>query len=156
MDLYSTVKVIHIISSTVVFGTGMGVAYFMLMGQRSRDFVERRFAARATVAADYRFTLPAVIVQPLSGAWLVWSAGFDWSDFWLVATYALYVIAGLCWVPVVFIQIAMKRMLDRQAKDGAFDEAAFKHLFRRWIILGCPAFGGLVVIFALMVTKPSW
>ena len=95
MDLYSLVKIIHIISATIVFGTGLGMAYFMLMGQRSRDFVERRFAARVTVLTDYTFTLPAVIVQPLSGAWLVWKGGFDWTDFWLVGTYALYVIAGL-------------------------------------------------------------
>lgn len=156
MDLYSIVKVIHIISATIVFGTGLGIAYFMLMGQQSRDFVERRFAARATVLADYTFTLPAVIVQPLSGAWLVWIAGFDWTDLWLVGTYALYVLAGLCWVPVVFIQIAMKRMLDRQAVDGIFDEVAFGRLFRWWFALGWPAFGSLVVIFLLMVIKPSW
>ncbi len=68
MDLYSRVNIVHIISATIVFGTGMGIAYFMLMGQRSHDFVERHFAARATVLADYPSTLPAVIVQPLSGA----------------------------------------------------------------------------------------
>lgn len=156
MDLYSIVKVMHIISSTIVFGTGLGIAYFMLMGQRSRDFVERRFAARMTVLADYIFTLPAVIMQPLTGAWLVWRAGFDWTDLWLVGTYGLYVLAGLCWVPVVVIQIEMKRMLDSQTLDGAFDEAAFNRLFRWWFTLGWPAFGGLVVIFGLMVAKPSW
>lgn len=156
MDQYSIVKIIHIISATIVFGTGLGIAYFMLMGQRSRDFHERRFAARVTVLADYTFTLPTVIVQPLSGAWLVWKAGFDWNDFWLVGTYALYALAGLCWVPVVFIQFAMKRMLDRQAVDGTFNEAAFNRLLRWWFALGWPAFGGLVVIFGLMVIKPSW
>lgn len=156
MDLYSTVKLIHIISATIVFGTGLGIAFFMLMGQRSRDFVKRRFAARATVLADTIFTLPAVIVQPISGAWLVWQAGFGWTEFWLVGTYMLYLVAGLCWVPVVVIQIAMKRMLERQAVDGTFDEAAFNRLFRWWFALGWPAFGGLVVIFGLMVMKPSW
>lgn len=156
MDLYSIVKIMHIMSSTVVFGTGLGIAYFMLMGQRSRDFVERRFAARMTVLADCIFTLPAVIIQPLTGAWLTWRAGFDWTDLWLVGTYGLYVLAGLCWVPVVAIQIEMKRMLDTQALDGAFDEAAFNRLFRLWFFLGWPAFGGLVVIFGLMVIKPSW
>jgi uncharacterized membrane protein len=156
LDLYSIVKIIHIVSATIVFGTGLGIAYFMLMGQRSSDFVERRFSARITVLADYIFTLPAVIVQPLSGAWLVWKAGFDWTDLWLVGTYTLYIVAGLCWVPVVCIQATMKRMLDRQAIDGVFDEAAFSRLFRWWFALGWPAFGGLVIIFALMVMKPTW
>lgn len=129
MDLCSLVKIIHTISATIVFGTGISIAYFMLMGQRSHDFVERRFAARATVLADYIYALPAVIVQPLSGAWLVWKSGLDWTDFWLVGTYALHVLAGLCRVPVVAIQAAMKRMLDRQALHGAFDEATFNRLF---------------------------
>ncbi len=156
MDLYSIVKVVHIISATIVFGTGLGIAYFMVVGQRSRDFVERRFSARATVLADYIFTLPAVIVQPTSGAWLVWKAGYDWTEFWLVGTYALYALAGLCWVPVVFIQIAMKGMLERQASEGVFNEAAFNRLFRWWFALGWPAFLGLIFIFGLMVMKPSW
>ena len=156
MDLYSIVKVVHIISATIVFGTGMGIAYLMVMGQRSRNFVERRFAARMSVLADYTFTLPAVIVQPISGAWLVWKAGFDWTDLWLVGTYSLFALAGLCWVPVVFLQIAMKRMLDQQVRGGVFDNATFTRLFRWWFALGWPAFVGLIIIFGLMVMKPSW
>jgi uncharacterized membrane protein len=156
LDLYSIVKVIHIISATILFGTGIGIAFFMLMGLRSKNMDERRYAARFTVVADFTFTLPAVTLQPLTGAWLVWQGGFVWTDYWLVVTYALYIVAGLCWLPVVYLQIAMKRMLDRQAIDGAFDERAFNRLFRWWFALGWPAFGGLVVIFGLMVVKPTW
>ena len=97
-----------------------------------------------------------MIVQPLSGAWLVWQGGFLWSDYWLVVTYGLYLLAALCWVPVVFIQIRMKSMLEAHAHGEAIDEAAYDRLFRRWFALGWPAFGGLVVIFWLMVTKPTW
>ena len=156
MDLYSIVKVIHIISATILFGTGIGIAFFMLMGLRSKEPEERLYAARFTVIADFTFTLPAVILQPLTGAWLVWQGGFVWTDYWLVVTYALYILAGLCWLPVVYLQIAMKRMLDRQAIDGTFDERAFYRLFLWWFALGWPAFGGLVIIFGLMVMKPTW
>jgi uncharacterized membrane protein len=149
LDLYSIVKVIHIISATILFGTGIGIAFFMLMGLRSKNMDERRYAARFTVVADFTFTLPAVTLQPLTGAWLVWQGGFVWTDYWLVVTYALYIVAGLCWLPVVY-------MLDRLAIDGAFDERAFNRLFRWWFALGWPAFGGLVVIFGLMVVKPTW
>ena len=86
MDLYSFVKTLHVLSAAVLFGTGAGIAYFMLMGHLSGVPAARRFAAATTVRADFLFTLPAVIVQPLSGAWLVWQGGFDWSDRWLVAT----------------------------------------------------------------------
>ncbi len=156
MDLYSLVKTLHILSATIVFGTGIGIANFMFFGSRSRVPVERAFAARMTVKADFLFTLPSVIIQPLSGAWLVWHGGFRWDDYWLVVTYGLYLLAALCWVPVVFIQIHMKRLLEASARGEAIDEAAYDRLFRKWFILGWPAFGGLVVIFWLMVTKPTW
>lgn len=156
MGVYFFVKTLHIISATVVFGTGIGIANFMFFGTRSRVPVERAFAARMTVKADFLFTLPSVIIQPLSGAWLIWRGGFLWNDYWLVATYGLYLLAAVCWVPVVLIQIRMKAMLEAQLRGSAFDEAAYSRLFRLWFSLGWPAFGGLVFIFWLMVTKPAW
>src|SRR5262249_11379187 len=117
---------------------------------------ERAFAARLTVKADFLFTLPSVIVQPVSGAWLVWHAGFLWTDYWLVVTYGLYVLAGGCWVPVVVIQLRMKTMGEAQVRGEAFDETTYNRLFRLWLILGGPAFGSVLVIFWLMVTKPTW
>jgi uncharacterized membrane protein len=156
MDAYLLVKTLHIISATIVFGTGIGIANFMFFGNRSRVPSERAFAARMTVKADFLFTLPSVIIQPLSGAWLVWQGGFQWDDYWLIVTYGLYLLAAVCWIPVVFIQIRMKAMLDAQARGDTFDEAANDRLFRLWFVLGWPAFGGLVMIFWLMVTKPTW
>lgn len=82
--------------------------------------------------------------------------GFDWNDGWLVVTYALYLLAGVCWLPVVAIQIRMKAMLDDEAAGRGLDEAALARLFRWWFALGWPAFGGLMVVFYLMVAKPSW
>jgi len=156
MDLYLLIKTLHIISATVVFGTGIGIANFMFFGHRSDSARERAFAARLTVKADFLFTLPSVIVQPASGAWLVWHGGFLWSDYWLVVTYCLYLLAGACWVPVVIIQMRMKTMLEAQLRGEAFIEADYNRLFRIWFILGWPAFGGLVFIFWLMVAKPTW
>ena len=156
MDLYSLVKALHIVSATILFGTGIGTAFFFLSAHRSPDPAARLFAARTTVLADLLFTTPAVLVQPATGAWLVWRAGFDWSDRWLVTTYILYAIAGACWLPVVWIQIQLKDMLVRQSEGAEIDRAAYNRLLRRWFLLGWPAFGGLVVVFWLMVAKPSW
>ncbi|GAA0324745.1 DUF2269 family protein [Sphingomonas oligophenolica] len=155
MDAYLLVKTVHIISATILFGTGVGIANFFFFSQLSRDAATRRFAAAMTVRADFLFTLPAVIVQPLSGFWLVWKAGFAWDDAWLVWAYALYALAGICWVPVVLIQIRMKRMLEREAAGGALDQAAYRRLFLWWFALGWPAFGGLIAVFFLMVFKPT-
>lgn len=154
MELYLLVKTLHIISATILFGTGIGIANFMFFGHRGVP-QERSFAARMTVKADFFFTLPSVIVQPVTGAWLVWQGAFPWDDEWLLLTYVLYLLAGICWVPVVFIQIRMKAMLEAQLRGAPFDEAAYSRLFRLWFVLGWPAFGSLVVIFWLMVNKPS-
>lgn len=156
MDPYFLVKTLHVLSATVLLGTGAGIAFFMLKGHLSGVPAARRFAAATTVRADFLFTLPAAIVQPLSGAWLVWKGGFDWYDRWLVASYALYVLAGLCWLPVVAIQMRMKAILRAEATAGGLDEAMLSRLYGWWFALGWPAFGGLIVVFYLMVAKPSW
>jgi uncharacterized membrane protein len=156
MGLYLLVKTLHIISATILFGTGIGIANVMFFGHRSRLIQERAFAARMTVQADFLFTLPAVIIQPLSGAWLVWHGGFLWNDDWLVLTYGLYLLAGACWVPVVIIQMRMKTMLEAQLRGEPFNHATYNRLYRIWFALGWPAFGGLLFIFWLMVTKPTW
>lgn len=156
MEIYFLVKTLHIISATILFGTGIGIANFMFFGHRSGLPVEQAFAARMTVKADFLFTLPAVIIQPLSGAWLIFHGGFQWDDYWLVLTYGLYILAGVCWVPVVAIQMRMKTMLDARANGEQFSETAYKRLFGWWFALGWPAFGGLVVVFWLMVSKPTW
>jgi uncharacterized membrane protein len=128
----------------------------MLFGHRSGSPVEHAFAVRMTVQADFLFTLPAVIFQPLSGIWLVVHGDFLWNDYWLVMTYVLYCLAGICWVPVVVIQMRMKNMLEARAQGASFDDALYGKLFRWWFALGWPAFGGLVVVFWLMVAKPTW
>jgi uncharacterized membrane protein len=153
---YFLVKTLHIVSATIVFGTGIGIANFMFFGHRSGSAQERAFAARMTVKADFLFTLPSVIVQPASGAWLIWQGGFHWNDYWLVVTYGLYLLAGVCWIPVVLIQMRMKAMLEASLRGETFDDASYNRLFRVWFALGWPAFGGLMVIFWLMVTKPTW
>jgi uncharacterized membrane protein len=156
MYLYMLIKTLHIVSATIVFGTGIGIANFMYAGHRCGSAQERAFATRMTVKSDFLFTLPSVIFQPLSGAWLVWQGGFVWNDYWLLVSYGLYLLAGVCWVPVVVIQMRMKAMLAARLRGEDFDEAIYKRLFRVWFVLGWPAFGGLLIIFWLMVAKPTW
>ena len=98
MTLYLVVKTLHIISAAILFGTGAGIAFYHLAAHRA-DPLARRFVARLTVRADFLFTLPAVVAQPVTGAWLIREAGFDPVDYWLVCSYALYLLAGACWIP---------------------------------------------------------
>jgi uncharacterized membrane protein len=142
MDAYLIVKTVHVLSAAVLFGTGLGIAALMLFGHLAADPAARLFAARTTVTMDVLFTLPAVVLH--------------WGQLSLVAAFALYAFAGLCWLPVVAIQLRLKRMLEAQAAGGPFDMAAYRRLLRRWFLLGWPAFGAVVAIYWLMVAKPTW
>lgn len=154
MDIYLVTKTIHILSSTILFGTGIGIAFFMFRSMFTDNMHEKFYAAKNTVLADYLFTFPAVIIQPLSGVALIHMAGYDWTDFWLMATYVIYIIAGLCWLPVVWMQIQLKKMVAEALKSGEPLPARYHRLFKIWFLLGWPAFVGLVAVFYLMVAKP--
>jgi uncharacterized membrane protein len=155
MNTYLIIKTLHIVTATILFGTGLGIAFFMFRSHFSDDLNEKLFALRTTVLADYLFTAPAAILQPLTGAWLIFNGGFLWTDAWLIGTYALYAVAGACWLPVVWIQIVLKRIVAESQHSGTPLPARYHQLFRVWFWLGWPAFLGLVIVFFLMVAKPA-
>ncbi len=155
MNAYLIIKTLHIISSTILFGTGLGIAFFMFSSRYTKGLPEKYHAARFTILADFIFTVPAVILQPLTGIWLVANSGYDPHVLWLNLTYALYVLAGICWLPVVWIQIQLKRILAECIKKGSGLPKQYYKLFRIWFWLGWPAFLALIAIFYLMVAKPA-
>ena len=154
MEPYLLVKTVHIISSTVLFGTGIGIAFFFLMGTRSGDPAAAWFAARTTAVADMIFTLTAGLVQPISGLALVHLTGVDPFAPWLAATYAIYAIALACWLPVVRLQLQIRDAYRARLDGATIDEALLARRIRTWFVLGWPAFVGLVIVFWLMVAKP--
>lgn len=155
MDAYQIIKTLHIISSTILFGTGIGIAFFMFCSRYAKNVHEKYYAARFTVLADYIFTTPAVILQPLTGVWLILNGGYDPMALWLKASYILYILAGAFWLPVVWIQIQLRKIAAQCAKTGAVPPSQYNRLFRVWICLGWPAFLSLIAIFYLMVAKPT-
>ncbi|MDP6708062.1 MAG: DUF2269 domain-containing protein [Alphaproteobacteria bacterium] len=156
MDLYLAVKTVHILSAAVLFGTGAGIAFFMLMAHLTRDVATIAATARIVVIADFVFTLPAVVVQPATGLWLIWQAGFAVTEPWLLLAYVLYVLVGACWIPVVFLQIKARDLAAAAREQGTPLPAAYTRAFRIWFCLGWPAFAGVVAIYALMLFKPEF
>jgi uncharacterized membrane protein len=152
---YLLLKTVHILSSTLLFGTGLGTAFHGWMANRSGDAGARRVVNRNVVLADWLFTTPAVIVQPVTGVWLAHIAGFPLGTGWLAASIALYLMVGACWLPVVGIQIRMRHIADATPADMPLPARYFQ-LSRLWFLLGWPAFVGVIVIFWLMVTKPEF
>jgi uncharacterized membrane protein len=154
-NLHITLKLIHILGAMVLFGTGLGIAFFMVMAHRTRDAALIAHTARTVVIADAVFTATAVIVQPISGAALIWLLGYSWREPWIVASLALYLLAGLCWLPVVWIQIRLRNLAADAACRNVPPSAEYRKLFRIWFWLGGPAFLAVIAIVVLMIAKPS-
>jgi uncharacterized membrane protein len=150
-----TLKLIHVLGAAVLFGTGLGIAFFMLMAHRTRDPAAIAHTARIVVIADALFTAGAVIVQPVSGGVLAWTMGYSLGAPWIVTALGLYIFIGMCWIPVVAIQLRLRDIAAYAAKQGAPLPADYFGLFRIWFWLGWPAFTGMVGIFALMIWKPQ-
>ncbi len=152
---YLIAKWLHVLSSTLLFGTGIGTAFYMFVGNRSGNVQAIAVITRWVVRGDWLFTATTVVFQPLSGLYLMKVAGYPMSTPWLAYSWALYFLAGACWLPVVWIQIRMRDLAQVAARDGTALPPQYWRLERIWIALGFPAFFGLVVVFWLMVAKPS-
>jgi len=151
---YVVVKWLHILSSTFLFGTGIGSAFYMLFASLTRDWRAIAVVVRYVVIADWLFTTPAIIVQPITGFYLAHIAGYPLSAGWIAWSVALYLLAGACWLPVVWLQMRMRDMAAQAALDGQPQPLYWRYL-RLWVLLGIPAFFALVVVFYLMVAKPA-
>lgn len=154
MDLH-LLKTIHILSATVLFGTGVGTAFHMWTTHLRGDVRAIAVVARNVVLADWLFTTTAGVVQAVTGFMLVRAGGYDPTASWLVAAYVCYVIAGLCWLPVVTLQIKIARFAWAAAEQDVPLPDAYHHAMRVWFRLGWPAFLALLVAFWLMVAKPE-
>jgi uncharacterized membrane protein len=152
---YVIVKWVHILSSTLLFGTGLGSAFYMFFTSRTRDARTIAVVVRYVVIADWAFTTPTIILQPLTGFYLMHIAGFPLTSKWIVASIVLYLLAGACWLPVVWMQIRMRDMARQAASSGAELSARYWRFLRWWVALGIVAFLALVAVFYLMVAKPA-
>ena len=155
MTYYFVLKYLHVIGAAVLFGTGAGIAFFMLLAHLRGEPVLVAGVARIVVIADFIFTATAVIAQPITGVLLTRAVGYSLWDRWIVLSIALYIVTGIFWLPVVWMQ---RRMRDLAA------EAAYRHeplprryhqLFFLWFAFGFPAFGSVAAIFWLMIAKPA-
>jgi uncharacterized membrane protein len=148
MNLYLWVKLVHILSAAVLFGTGMGTAFFMLKAYLSQNEQAMQVTTNSVVMADWLFTTPAVVLQLVTGLWLTSRLGIAYESPWFIAVISLYLFVGLCWAPVVCIQIRIRNLIaDGRPRDD------YRKLMRAWVALGIPAFASVIGIFYLMVAK---
>jgi len=156
MDWYYSIKWLHIIGSTMLFGTGAGTAFQMVMAMRSGCPKVVAAVARNVVIADWVFTTPAGILHPITGITLVYLTGYNLTEPWLLLVYALYTLAFIAWAPVVWLQHRIRDLAATSAANGAPLCPKTRAYYRLWFALGWPAFIALLGIFWLMVTKPHF
>jgi uncharacterized membrane protein len=156
MSLFLAVKILHVIGAAVLMGTGAGIAFFMLMAHRAGDPRLIAHTAGVVVVADTIFTATAVVAQPVTGVALAWMAGHSLADPWLLASIALYVLTGLFWLPVVWMQWRMRNLARDAVASGMALAPEYHRLFRAWFACGFPAFAAVLGIIVLMVAKPGF
>lgn len=152
---YLVAKWLHVLSSTLLFGTGLGSAYYMFFASRTRDPRAVAPVVRLVVRADGWFTTTTIVFQPLSGLYMMHLVGLPLSTPWIAWSFALYFLSGACWLPVVWMQIRMRELAERAVREGTPLPPLYFRYFRYWTMLGFPAFFAFVAVFWLMVAKPA-
>ncbi|MEQ1950465.1 DUF2269 domain-containing protein [Mesorhizobium sp. CN2-181] len=155
MSVEDLLRLAHVLGATVLFGTGAGIAFFMVMAHRTHDPKTIAHVAGTVVVADTVFTATAVVLQPITGLWLAHLIGWPLSEGWIVLSLTLYVVTGLFWLPVVVIQIRLRDLARRAARDARPLPAEYFRLYWIWFAFGFPAFFAVIGIFWLMLAKPS-
>lgn len=153
--MYETLLLLHIIGACVLLGTGAGIAFFMLVSNLRGSPAEIAHIAGIVVLADFLFTATAVIVQPITGWLLAREVGWPLFEGWVLISLGLYVMVGLFWLPVVWIQMRLHKLAKSAAATNSELPPQYTKLFRIWIASGFPAFAGVIAILWLMITKPS-
>ncbi|MGD9943658.1 MAG: DUF2269 family protein [Burkholderiaceae bacterium] len=152
---YLIVKWLHVLSSTFLFGTGVGTAYFLFFISRTREPTVIAAVAARVVKADWLFTATTVIAQPLTGWYLMQLSGASLSQFWLRWSVLLFGLAVICWLPVIALQMRLRDLAAQAARNGQALPPAYDRCMRCWVALGVPAAAALVAVFYLMVAKPA-
>lgn len=152
---YFLLKFLHVLGAALLIGTGAGIAFFMMMAHVTGNATKIAGVARIVVTADFLFTASAVIIQPITGVLLAREVGYPLSEGWIVVSLILYGVIGAFWLPVVFMQMRLRDLAEEAERARAPLPAAYHRIFWTWLACGFPAFGAILALLWLMITKPA-
>ncbi len=145
---YQLVKLIHILSATLMIGTGLGSAFYLFFTYKKASFTTLKEVLNLVIKADMVFTTPSVIIQLITGVWLSNMLGMTYTNwFWVVLSVSFIVL--VLWVRAAIIQIRLKKLIANKTELPP----SFHKLMKRWFYLGIPSFLGAVFLYYLMVYK---
>jgi uncharacterized membrane protein len=155
MDTIVLLRWLHVLGACGLLGTGAGIAFFMLMAQRTGRADLVAHVASSVIIADFLFTATAVVAQPVTGYLLARAVGWSLTEGWLLWSLGLYVLTGVFWLPVVWIQMRIRDLAQEAVARGAPLPAEEHRLFRIWFACGIPAFASVLAIIWLMLARPA-
>ena len=155
MPWIDLVRWLHVVGATLLFGTGLGIAFFMVLAHRTRDPAAVAHVAGTVVVADGLFTATASVAQPITGYALARLVGWPLTEGWLLLSLVLYAVTGAFWLPVLWVQRRMRDLARTAAAAGEPLPPAYHRLFRIWFASGWPAFLSVLAILWLMTAKPG-
>jgi uncharacterized membrane protein len=146
-------KWVHILSAVFLFGAGAGSAFYLWRANRAGGLYAIRFVLRNVILADWLFTVPPIVLLPVTGVWMLRIKGYAFSELWIWLSLMLFVVAGLCWLPAAFLQYKMKALAEQSRDKESLPTTYWQHE-RLWSVLGLAAFPAVIAIFTLMIFKP--
>lgn len=145
---YQLLKLIHILSATLMIGTGLGSAFYLYLTYKKAQLSTVRDVLNLVIFADLIFTTPSVFIQIITGVMLSNVIGLTFTNwFWVVISVSFIVF--VLWVRAAFIQVKLKKLI---ANETEIPEK-FHQLMKVWFYLGIPSFLGSIFIYYLMVYK---
>ncbi|MDF3054946.1 MAG: Integral rane protein [Gammaproteobacteria bacterium] len=152
--LYEILKIIHIISASILFGVGVCTAFYMLAANIGQDIEVIALATKRVVIADAWFTGISGFLQPVTGFLLLYLQQYPFTAAWTLTVTACYAIAGACWFIVVYLQIKCRDLAFVALNTQTPLTRQYRVYFWSWVVLGIPAFTALIIVFYLMTNNP--
>jgi len=157
MSAYDFWKTAHVLCAAIVFGTGLGIAFFCASAyrnaMRSGDIGALRSALRLALVAGLWLMAPAMAFEAVSGLSLMDRLGWPLSSPLATAVWWLFGFAGACWIPALCIQAYLARTA-RRVPSIQWLPPSFHAWFAGWIALGAAALAAVIAIYGLMIAKP--
>ena len=151
--IYPILKLLHILSATILFGGGIFAALLgtIVFGSKKVKLIAE--VGPHIVRVESYSTILSALVQIITGLWLASIAGFPVLTGWLGWALILFCIAGICWILGVWLQHRMVELSNKAIAANSELPAEYQKLFKSWTFLGLPSTIAMIGIFYLMVFK---
>jgi uncharacterized membrane protein len=154
-DSYSILKLIHVLSAALLIGVGAGSTFFVWYMHRSRDIGAISIATRAALLVEWWIVIPTVVVQPLTGLWMLEIHGRPVQQPWVTTALVLFGIAGVVWAATLVFKLRLRKLSHAAIEHGRPLAPNYHRVLSWWLALWWTLFALTLAILALMVWRPS-